>query len=81
MCMCALFRKVFAHLMMFLSVFVTLLLLLWKEVNDMAMVYATLIIKGRRTFDSVPEPLKEQVRRILYDCECEFLIEEGEGHE
>lgn len=41
----------------------------------MAMVYATLIIKGRRTFASVPESLKEQVREILTDCECSHLIE------
>lgn len=52
----------------------SLLLKLWKEVPDMAMVYATLIIKQRRTYDSVPPALKEQVRQILIDCECEHLI-------
>ena len=41
----------------------------------MAMVYATLIIKGRRTFESVPETLKEQVREILLDCDCSHLLE------
>lgn len=41
----------------------------------MAMVYATLIIKGRRTFASVPETLKEQVREILLDCDCGHLLE------
>ncbi len=39
----------------------------------MAMVYATLIIKGRRAFQSVPETLKPQVREILIDCDCEHL--------
>ena len=55
----------------------SLLLKLWKEVPDMAMVYATLIIKQRRTYDSVLPALKEQVRQILIDCECEHLIIEG----
>lgn len=43
----------------------------------MAMVYATLVIKQRRTYDSVPPALKEQVRQILIDRECEHLIIEG----
>ena len=42
----------------------------------MAMVYVSLIIKGRRTFSSVPAVIKEQVRQILIDCELEYLIEE-----
>lgn len=47
--------------------------MLGKEAVDMAMVYATLIIKGRRAFQSVPETLKPQVREILIDCDCEHL--------
>ena len=31
------------------------------------MVYATLIIKGKKTFQDVPDRLKEQVKEILYD--------------
>ena len=31
----------------------------------MAVVYATLIIKGKKTFAQVPATLKEQVRQIL----------------
>ena len=50
-----------------------LLWMLWKGANDMSMVYATLIIKGRRNFESVPEALKAQVREILIDCECGHL--------
>ena len=53
-----------------------LLFLFRKEVNIMAMVYVSLIIKGRRTFSSVPATIKEQVRQILIDCELEYLIEE-----
>lgn len=42
----------------------------------MAMIYATLIIKGRKTFLQVPETLKEKVKEILVDLECKHLIEE-----
>ncbi len=83
MCMCDSFRRAFGRLTTCLKNSAKLLLLLWqiwKEVNDMAMVYATLIIKGRRTFESVPATLKEQVREILIDCECGYLCGE-EAHE
>lgn len=53
-----------------------LLALLRKVVNDMAIVYATLIIKGRKTFRQVPASLKEEVRQILIDLDCEALIVE-----
>ena len=42
----------------------------------MAVVYATMIIKGRKTFADVPARLREQVRQVLTDLECEDLIEE-----
>lgn len=41
----------------------------------MAIIYATLIVKGRKTFSDVPEKIKEQVRQVLIDLECEDLIE------
>ena len=47
-----------------------------KEVNDMAVIYATLIIKGKRTFKSVPNRLKDEVKEILTSLECENLVEE-----
>lgn len=37
----------------------------------MAVVYATLIIKGKKTLEQVPELLKEQVQEILRDLEVE----------
>lgn len=83
MCMSGSFRRGFGRLKTCLKSSAGLLLLLWqiwKEVNDMAMVYATLIIKGRRTFESVPATLKEQVRQILVDCECGHLCGD-ETHE
>lgn len=47
-------------------------MLLRKEVKIMAVVYATLIIKGRKTMDQVPTLLKEQVAQILADLEVEI---------
>lgn len=42
----------------------------------MAVIYATLIIKGKKTFAQVPVKLQEQVRQVLIDLECEELIGE-----
>ena len=42
----------------------------------MAMIYVALIIKGKRTFSSVPRTLQAQVREILTDLELTELIEE-----
>ena len=36
-----------------------------KEVRIMAVVYATLIVKGKKTLEDVPALLKEQVQEIL----------------
>lgn len=41
----------------------------------MAVIYATLIVKGKKTYAQVPDKLKDQVRQILIDLECEHLIE------
>ena len=46
-----------------------------KDVEKMAMAYATLIIKGRKTFQDVPDRLKEQVKEILYDLDCGWMCE------
>ena len=53
-----------------------LFLLLRKEVATMAVIYATLIVKGRKTFRQVPDKIKDQVRQVLVDLECEELITE-----
>lgn len=37
----------------------------------MAIIYATLIIKGKKTLAQVPALLKEQVKQILIDLEVE----------
>ncbi len=46
-------------------------ILLKKEVDVMAVVYATLIIKGRKTIDQVPAIIRDEVKWILKDLEVE----------
>ena len=46
----------------------------------MAVVYATLIIKGKKTFAQVPDRLKEQVKEVLIDLDCEHLITDETAH-
>ena len=55
-----------------------LFLILRKEVSDMAIIYATLIIKGKKTYAQVPEKIKPQVKQVLIDLECGELAEETE---
>lgn len=40
-------------------------ILLGKEVQIMAVVYATLIVKGRKTLEQVPAKLRAEVEDIL----------------
>lgn len=47
-----------------------------KVVEDMAIIYAQLIIKGKRTFESVPALVKPQVKEILTDMELPELAAE-----
>lgn len=51
-------------------------LLFRKERLIMATVYATLIVKGLKTYSQVPDKIKPQVREILIALECEDLITE-----
>lgn len=41
----------------------------------MAVIYATLIVKGKKTFAQVPDLLKPQVKQILIDLELPELAE------
>ncbi len=45
-----------------------------QEEKDMAIIYATLIIKGLRTFASVPNRIKPQVREVLEALEVPELV-------
>lgn len=49
--------------------------LLKKEVDTMAVVYATLIIKGKKTIDQVPSLIRDQVKEILIDMDLPELAE------
>lgn len=46
-------------------------LIFGKEAQVMAVVYATLIIKGKKTLDQVPAIIRPQVEEILADLEVE----------
>ena len=48
-----------------------LYLLFGREVKVMAVVYATLIVKGLKTLDQVPGIIKAQVEEILVALEIE----------
>ncbi len=43
-----------------------------EEYSIMAIIYATLIIKGKKTLAQVPALLKKQVEEILKDLEVEI---------
>lgn len=47
-----------------------------KEVGQMAVIYATLIIKGKKTIADVPVKIREQVKQVLIDLEVPELAEE-----
>ena len=47
-------------------------ILLGKEVKVMAIIYATLIVKGKKTLAQVPDIIKPQVIEILKDLEIEI---------
>lgn len=61
---------------MFTKLQYIILLLFGKVDFDMSVVYVSLIIKGKRTFSSIPNALKEEVRQMLYDLELDYLIDE-----
>lgn len=42
----------------------------------MERVYASLIIKGKRSFDSIPSKLKDKVKAILVEDGYEYLVVE-----
>lgn len=46
-----------------------------KEGATMAVIYATLIIKGKKTINDVPEVIREQVKQILIDLDLSELAE------
>lgn len=49
-----------------------------RMVSNMAIIYATLIIEGKKTFKCVPARIKDKVRQVLIDLGCEDLAKEEE---
>lgn len=47
-----------------------------KDVKEMAVIYATLIVKGKKNFADVPARIKEQVKEVLIDLDCADLATE-----
>ena len=43
-----------------------------KRDNIMAIIYAALIVKGKKTINQVPAIIREQVKEILKDLEVEI---------
>lgn len=46
-----------------------------KDVESMAVIYATLIIKGKKTFADVPVKIQDKVKEVLIDLDCPELAE------
>lgn len=46
-----------------------------KDVEQMAVVYATLIVKGKKSFADVPDKIKAQVKETLEALDCGELAE------
>lgn len=55
---------------------ILLYFLVGEGVEDMAIVYALLIVKGKKDYSDVPAKLKEQVRDVLIDMEVPDLAAE-----
>lgn len=47
----------------------------------MAIIYATLIVKGVKTFAEVPARIKDQVRDVLINIDCADLATDGSNKE
>lgn len=62
---------------MFLKQFVRKLKSFLKKWRfNVAVVYATLIVNGKKQFKDVPELIKEKVRQVLVDLDLEELAQE-----
>ena len=46
-----------------------------EEVSAVAVIYVTLIVKGKKTFDQVPERIRAQVKQLLADLDVPELAE------
>lgn len=55
--------------------FIIYQILFRKDVKEMAVVYATLIVKGKKGFSDVPERIQDQVKEVLIDLDLAELAQ------
>lgn len=55
--------------------FIIYKILFRKDVEEMAVVYATLIVKGKKDFSDVPERIQDQVKEVLIDLDLAELAQ------
>ena len=55
--------------------FIIYQILFRKDVKEMAVVYATLIVKGKKDFSDVPERIQDQVIEVLIDLDLAELAQ------
>lgn len=55
--------------------FIIYQILFRKDVKEMAVVYATLIVKGKKNFSDVPERIQDQVKEVLIDLDLAELAQ------
>ena len=55
--------------------FIIYQILFRKDVEEMAVVYATLIVKGKKDFSDVPERIQDQVKEVLIDLDLAELAQ------
>jgi len=53
-----------------LKMFNILLFIFRREVKEMAIIYATLIVMGKKNFADVPARIKDKVVQVLIDLDC-----------
>ena len=55
--------------------FIIYQILFRKDVKEMAVVYATLIVKGKKDFSDVPVRIQDQVKEVLIDLDLAELAQ------
>lgn len=55
--------------------FIIYQILFRKDVKEMAVVYATLIVKGKKDFSDVPERIQDQGKEVLIDLDLAELAQ------
>lgn len=55
--------------------FIIYQILFRKDVKEMAVVYATLIVKGKKDFSPDPERIQDQVKEVLIDLDLAELAQ------